>query len=331
MVSKGWRRLTLGIVGIALLLGAAMAILLLRPAQARAPSTEHITPTPARLARGQYLARHVADCFGCHSDHLQTFGLPVKPGTEGQGGETFGPNEGVPGEISARNITPDVETGLGSWTDGEILRALREGVDSKGRALFPMMPWQAFRALSDEDAKSIVAYLRSLPPIQHSAPASHLDFPVNLLVKLQPKPLVAPVQAPDPSDALAYGGYLVAIAGCASCHAPRDAHNQQIDGRGLSGGWRMIEPWGTVVAANLTPDPQTYVGTARREAFIGRFKSFASLNPAEMPVSQGHNTVMPWWSFSGMTEEDLGAIYDFLRAQPAVHNVVVSFPEAEAR
>ena len=107
--------------------------------------------------------------------------VPVKAGTEGQGGFPFDKKLGVPGLVQAQNITPDPETGLGHWTDGEVLRAMREGVDRKGVALFPMMPYEDFREMSDEDARAIVAYLRTLKPIRHAVAPRRLDFPVNLL------------------------------------------------------------------------------------------------------------------------------------------------------
>lgn len=110
-----------------------------RPAQ-RPPSTERIERTPARLVRGAYLVEHVADCLTCHSDlRADRYGMPIKPGTVGQGGFAFGKEFAVPGVVCAQNITPDPENGIGTWTDGEVLRAVREGVDKNGNALFPML------------------------------------------------------------------------------------------------------------------------------------------------------------------------------------------------
>ncbi|HWW63010.1 MAG TPA: cytochrome c, partial [Thermoanaerobaculia bacterium] len=163
----------LKVVGILLLVVVAVAVCaiawlaLRRPAQ-RPASTEKIEATPERLARGKYLAHHVTDCFGCHSDHIDAFGFPPKPGTEGQGGMSFSKADGFPGFLAVRNITPDPETGIGNWTDGEILRAIREGVDREGKALFPMMPYGGYKELGDEDAKAIVAYLRTIKPIRHA-------------------------------------------------------------------------------------------------------------------------------------------------------------------
>lgn len=315
---------------LVLALGGAIAWLALRSPAMRPPSTEEVEATPERLARGKYLVVHVADCLGCHSDfHGDRFAIPLKAGTEGQGGYPFDAKLGVPGLVQAQNITPDPETGLGAWTDGEIMRAFREGVNRNGEALFPMMPYLAFRAMSDEDARAVVAYLRTMKPIRNETAPRRLDFPVNLLIKFAPKPLEGPVEAPDARDTLAHGKYLVMLAGCGECHTPHDDKGQAILGEAFSGGWEMVGPWGRVVTANITPDPGNYMGQASREEFIARFKSFESLDGENAPPAEpGRNTVMPWPRFAGMTEEDLGAIYDYLKTVKPIAKKVIPFPDA---
>ncbi len=311
--------------------GAGLAWLALRSPDMRPPSTEKVEATPARLARGEYLVERVADCFGCHSDHhWDRFAIPVKAGTKGQGGFPFDQKLGVPGLVQAQNITQDPEFGLGAWTDGEILRALREGVNRKGEALFPMMPYEFFHEISDEDARSVVVFLRTVPPVRRPVAPRKLDFPVNLLVKFAPKPLTGPVSAPDPKDTAAYGRYLATIAGCRGCHTPHDDKGNLVPGEDFSGGWVMVGPWGRVVSANITPDPGNYMGQASRDEFIGRFKAFESLGGENAPVAPpGKNTVMPWPGFAGMTREDLGAIYDYLKTLKPIQKKVVTFPDAK--
>src|SRR2546430_1045723 len=171
------------------LIGIGVIGLMAKNPASRPASAEKIEVTPARMARGKYLVDHVAPCLECHSDHVIKFGVPVKPGTEGQGGYIFDKNIGFPGVVAAQNITSDVEFGLGSWTDGEIIRAIREGIDRKGEALFPMMPYEHFRSMSDDDVKSVVVYLRTIKPIHKGVPDKHIDFPVNLMIKFAPKPV----------------------------------------------------------------------------------------------------------------------------------------------
>jgi hypothetical protein len=117
-----------------------------KPAQAPASSIK-VSMTPERIARGKYVFESVADCGGCHSQ--RDFSLvngPVVDSGRGAGTVLSEIMKGLPGTVVAPNITPDPETGLGSWTDGEKIRAIREGVDREGNALFPMMPYQGFRA-----------------------------------------------------------------------------------------------------------------------------------------------------------------------------------------
>jgi mono/diheme cytochrome c family protein len=258
--------------------------------------------------------------------------MPPRPGANLSGGFVFDEKFGVPGRVAAPNLTPDGETGKGAWSDGELMRAFREGVSRDGHALFPMMPYWRFREMSDEDAEAVTAYLRTFPPLHHQVPPAQIDFPANLLIKLAPKPLAGPVHAPDDErDHLGYGRYLVTLAGCQECHTPRDAHGKLDQSRAFTGGQELRGPWGRVVSANLTPDEETFVGQATRDEFIGRFKAFAPL-VADPPLApRGRNTVMPWLAFSGMTERDLGAIYDYLRTLKPVHHRVVSFPDAPAQ
>ncbi len=320
------------VAALVLAAGGGLAWLVLRSPDRRPASIEKVEVTPERLARGRYLVYHVADCLGCHSDfHYDRFALPLKAGTEGQGGFPFDKRLGVPGLVQAQNITQDRESGLGAWTDGEILRAIREGVDRNGKALFPMMPYQFFHSMSDEDARSIVAYLRTIKPVAHAVAKRHLDFPVNFLIKFAPKPITGPVATPDPQDTIAYGRYLVTIAGCGMCHTPHDDKGGLIQGMEFSGGWELVGPWGRVVTGNITPDPDNYMGQASREEFIGRFKSFEGMDGENAPMAPpGKNTVMPWPRFAGMTREDLGAIYDYMKTVKPIKKKVNAFPDAKS-
>ena len=317
------------LIVIALIAGAVIWLSVRKPAL-RPASTEKIEATPERLARGTYLVEHVADCLGCHSDHVVKFGIPVKPGTEGEGGYIFDEKIGFPGVVAAQNITSDAEFGLGKWTDGEIIRAIREGIDRNGDALFPMMPYEHMRSMSDDDVKSVVVYLRTLKPIHKGVPDKHINFPVNLFVKFTPKPVDGVVTAPEPKDSVAHGKYLATIGGCYECHTPHDDKGMRIAEKAYSGGWEMKGPWGRNFTANLTSTPGTYMSHATKEEFIGRFKAFASMNANTAPdAPAGRNTVMPWLAFSRMTEQDLAAIYVYLKTVTPIENKVVTFPDAK--
>jgi mono/diheme cytochrome c family protein len=285
-----------------------------------------ITSTPELVARGAYLANHVTVCIDCHSTRdFGRFSGPVIPGTEGQGGQRFDHAMAIPGELYARNITP---TALGAWSDGEIIRAFTAGVTRDGRPMFPLMPYPLWGQMATADAQAIVAYLRTLPPLTNTPPASRLDFPLNLIVRLIPSP-AHPQPRPDPADHVALGRYNVTIAGCQECHTPREG-GRAVVGQEFQGGAEFQFPDGSIVrSANLTPDLETGLGKWTKERFLATFRRYS---PTTAPrVAAGElNTVMPWTMFSGMTDEDLSAIWDYLVTLKPVYHRVPAFTPASA-
>ncbi len=317
----------LWVVGLAFLIGAGaiMYLLFRKPAMAP-PSGVKVEITPARLKRGQYLFEVLADCDGCHSPRDFTkFAGPVDPRTRGQG-QVMPAELGLPGKVVAPNITPDLETGIGSWTDGEKIRAIREGVSKDGRALFPFMPYQYYRSMSDEDVYSLVAYLNTLPPKRNALPRSKLNFPVNVLIKGAPRP-VGPVPHPDRSNRLEYGRYLVTVAVCAECHTQADGGklNQEM----LFAGGRefRIGPY-MVNTPNITPDTETGIGAWSEERFVAKFAGYRSFAEGSAPAaSQANFTLMPWLGLCRLEDDDVRAIYAYLRTVPAKSNAVQVHPE----
>ncbi len=289
------------------------------PAQRAAPELT-IERTAERVERGRYLVENVTGCAQCHSDRDWTlYGGPAKPEKRLGGGRCF--NGRFPGTMCVPNLTPDEATGLGSWSDGEILRALREGVDRDGRALFPMMPYHVYRHLSDGDAVAIVAYLRTLEPIDNPQPATDIEFPVSFFIKKIPEPLTAPVEAPDPADTVRHGELLAKVAGCEFCHTPMDERHQPLPGMAFAGGHKHRGPFGAVHAPNLTPHA-TGMGARSREEFIGIFKAFTGAGYEPIEATPENNTPMPWAEYAQMTGDDLGAIYDYLQTVAPVDNPV---------
>jgi mono/diheme cytochrome c family protein len=280
-----------------------------------------IEVTLDRTIRGGYLAQHVAVCMDCHSDRDWTkYAGPIVENSEGRGGQLFGPEMGLPGKIYARNITP---SGIGHYSDGELVRAITEGVRPNGDTLFPLMPYPVFSQLCEEDIYSLVAYVRGLPAIENQVAETEIDFPVNMLIRTVPQPAALKKDCPKPSDSVEYGKYLVTMASCSDCHSP-SLEGKPIAGKEFSGGVEFNLPWGKVRTANLTPD-ETGLASWTREQFIDRFKVY-SLEGAVRDVAPGEfNTPMPWTLYTGMTREDLGAIYDYLRTVKPVHNQVDRF------
>jgi mono/diheme cytochrome c family protein len=289
------------------------------PKVGEAPNIK-IEATPTRLERGKYLFNSVTACVDCHSGRDFTkFSAPLVPGTEGMGGMVFDESLGLPGTFYARNITP---YGVGNWTDGELLRAITEGVSKDGRVLFPIMPYLSFGKMDREDIYSIIAYVRSLPSIKNDVPESKAKFPVNFMMKTIPVP-GNPQPKPSENDKPAYGKYLVNSADCMTCHTPE--HDGEFDMKKMfAGGTEFPMPGNMIIrSANLTPDPETGIGNWTKEQFIARFKQCSTPEFRNIPVKQGDfQTIMPWWMYSQMTESDLGAIYEYLRTVQPINNKV---------
>ena len=119
----------------------------------------------ASIARGEFLYRDALVCWSCHSDPAEP-----NPGSPPSGGREFNMMEVGPGfgMAWATNLTSDDETGLGAWSDGELARTIREGVDREGRLLFPIMESQMYQGLSDDDVLALIAYLRTIPPVKNA-------------------------------------------------------------------------------------------------------------------------------------------------------------------
>lgn len=288
---------------------------------------EKIISSPERIKRGEYLANHVAVCIDCHSTRDWTrFAGPIVEGTEGRGGEKFGREFGFPGEFYSRNITP---AAIGDWTDGELFRAVAAGVDKSGKALFPMMPYLHYGKLDKEDVNDILAYIRTLKPLKSSIPDREIDFPMDIIVNTIPE---EPQYTKRPTDPVLYGEYLVNMAACGECHTPMD-HGKPIKGKEFAGGNEFyLEGFGTVRSLNITPDETSGIGTWTKEMFIKRFKYYTDSAYTPIPVGKNNfNTIMPWTMYGGMTEDDLGAIYEYLRTVKPVKNAVKMFSTERPR
>jgi cytochrome c2 len=282
-----------------------------------------IEPTAERIEKGKYLFNSVYLCVDCHSKRdFSKLSGPVVPGTEGAGGQRFGEELGLPGTVYSKNITP---AGVGDWTDGELFRAITEGVSKDGEPLFPLMPYLVYGTKDKEDIYSIIAYMRTLPPIKNDIPKKDLDFPMNLIVRTVPQKSNF-TQRPDTTDKIALGKYYADA--CNDCHTPSEKGKFNMD-KYLAGGMEVTMPGNKVVrSANLTPDMETGLGSWTREQFIQRFKMCSTPEYKNINVKEGEfNSFMPWTLFANMKEEDLGAIYDYLRTVKPIKNKIEKFGE----
>ena len=287
------------------------------------PSPEiKVEITIEKMERGNYLANHVMLCMDCHSTRdWGLFSGPMISGTEGKGGETFDQKLGFPGKYIAPNITP---FRLKNWTDGEIFRAVTSGVSKDGRALFPLMPHHLYGQLDKNDIESVIAYIRSLKPIENETEISSSDFPMNFIINTLPKkPSFSKI--PQQSDKINYGKYMITAAGCIDCHTKSD--KGEFVGELDAGGFEFELQDGSVVrSANLTPDKTTGLGNWTSEQFINRFKIYVDSSYVNQKVTPGRfQTAMPWTMYSGMNKTDLEAIFAYLQSLSPVKNQVEKF------
>ncbi|MEN6455585.1 MAG: cytochrome c [Prolixibacteraceae bacterium] len=278
--------------------------------------------TPERVERGRYLANHVMVCMDCHSTRDWTkFAGPLVPGTEGKGGERFDQTVGMPGVFISPNITP---FHLKDWSDAELYRVITSGVGKDNKPVFPVMPYQNYGKMDDEDIYSVIAYLRTLPEKESKIPEPQVDFPMNFILHLIPAE-GQPAPVPPKSDVVNYGKYMVNAAACMDCHTPFEK-GQLLTDQAFTGGREFVTPGGVLVSPNITPDKQSGIGNWTKDMFISRFKSFDPKVNEPHEVSEGaFNTIMPWTMYAGMDSTDLEAIYAYLVTLQPVEKQIVKF------
>jgi mono/diheme cytochrome c family protein len=257
------------------------------------------TLAEAPLERGTYLMQSIVACGNCHT--IQTPEGPM-PGMELAGGMVI---EDPAFKANVPNITPDPETGIGRWTDEQIILAIREGRRPDGTIIGPPMPIGHYRGISDEDAKAIVAYLRAVKPVKNAVARSAYPFP------LPPNygPPVGKVEAPPRGDRIAYGAYLaMALGHCTECHSTPNAQGvPDVENALGAGGMSIHGPWGISVAPNITP---TGLGSwtddqIRTAITKGLRPDGARLKP---PMAFGY--------YANIAADDLDAIVAYLRSLP---------------
>jgi mono/diheme cytochrome c family protein len=297
--------------GLVATLTVAVLVMERRTYQAPLPDL-HASGEPAVIARGRYLALGAAHCIDCHADPTRREEAAAGREVPLSGGFAFRLPIGI---IRTANLTSDRETGIGAYSDGQLARALRHGVGHDGRALPPFMP---FADLSDEDLTAIISFLRTLPPVRNAVvrhelnPLGHAVAAFLLKPKGPTSPIVAHVEA---APTAAYGRYLVhSVANCVNCHTRMDMRTGALTGPPLAGGGvhpSVSKPGVQFVTPNLTSDPRTgRIANWTEDLFVARFRQGKG----------AEGSPMPWPSFARMTDDDLRAIYRYLRTLPPVVN-----------
>ncbi|MDJ0950574.1 MAG: cytochrome c [Alphaproteobacteria bacterium] len=263
------------------------------------------------VARGAYVF-HAAGCLGCHTD-VKNKGPALAGGRalKTPFGTFYGPN-----------ITPDPDHGIGSWSEAEFIRALREGRAPDGSHYFPAFPYPAFTGMSDQDMRDLWAYLRAQPAVAEPSRPHDLRFPFGWRFAVtfwkwlyfEPGPM-APEEAK--SEAWNRGAYLVrALGHCGECHTPRDALGGLKTDMWLAGAQEGPEG-GSV--PNITPDSETGLGKWSKDDFL--FLLQIGLTPSGDVVGGQMGEVVDNTT-SKLTDQDRAAMVDYLRSLPPVQNKI---------
>ena len=261
--------------------------------------TPAMAQTPAE--RGGYLVNTLMTCNNCHT--------PMGPQGPDfskalSGGLTF---DEPPFKVTASNITPDPDTGIGKWTDAQIKTLLRKGTRPNGVNVAPIMPTGFYEILTDKDVDSIVAYLRTVKPVKNETPA-----PVYKMAFQRDIPPGAekPMAEADMANPVKKGFYLATAAHCMECHTPMDKGRHDFKRLGV-GGMEFPGPWGKSVARNITSHKEKGIGAwtddeIKRAITQGIHKDGSKLKPP-----------MGFPYYAKMTDQDLSAVIAYLRTVPA--------------
>jgi len=273
-------------------LAAVLAASALAPADAQ----------PSRLERGESLAR-LGDCVACHT----------APGGQPDAG---GGRINTPfGYMLAPNITPDPQTGIGSWTEEEFYRAMHDGINRRGEEMYPTMPYDFYTKVTREDVSAIFAYLRAVKPVHNAVAANHLHFPFNLRVTMlawRELYFTSGTFVPDPARPAAWnrGAYLVEGLGhCADCHSPRDHFGGIDKQKDFTGSF--VDGW---FALDLTSNLTTGLG----EWSVDEIATYLKTGAFEgKTTAVGPMATVIGNSLQYLTTSDAQAIATYLKAIPA--------------
>jgi len=254
------------------------------------------------LERGEYLVNTVAACGNCHTP-IDAQGRPI-PGQELAGRFVIELPEFT---AYAPNITPDMETGIGGWSEAEIATAIREGRRPDGSLVGPPMPIELYRGMSDRDVAAIAAYVRSRPAVRNQVQKTVYRIPLPASYG----PPVGTVPDVDPNDLVAYGAYLAGPVGhCIECHTPMVEGRFDYENQLGAGGREFEGPWGVSVSANLTSHEADGIKRYSDAEVIQMITTGMRPDGTAMLPPMGY----PY--YAKIKPEDLQAIVAYLRSLP---------------
>jgi mono/diheme cytochrome c family protein len=294
-------------------LGAALAICLL--ASAPVASAQGTPSSPAEIARGRYIFGATGGC-GCHTQ---------PKGEPNAGGRRY---DGPYGTVYSSNITPDRQTGIGGWTDQQIITAIRLGRRPNGERLVPVHPYPVFNGMAEEDVRAVVAYLRTTPPVSRANQPKKLVPMFESVLLPAWLAAFAPRETPPPkppAGGAARGEYLVrAVGHCGECHTPRTLTMAPDSSRFLAGTPKGPEDQ---AIPNITPDTETGIGQWSVEEIADYLGS--GIRP-DGDVAGGLMAELIEGTLAGfkdLTNADRLAIAQFLKTVPPVRNKIGKTPK----
>jgi mono/diheme cytochrome c family protein len=256
----------------------------------------------ALVKRGDYLVNGILTCGNCHSPK----GPPAAvKGKDFSGGLSW---DEPPFKVTAPNITPDKDTGIGKWSNADIEKLLRKGVKPDGAPVAMIMPSDFYEIMTERDMKAVIAYLRTLKPVKNKVadpvykmPQVHHPFPGG------EKPYTEPLL----KDKLRKGFYLATIAHCLECHTPMGPRGREFATKLGAGGFEFKGPWGVSVSRNITSSKTKGIGAwtdaqIKRAITKGISKDGSKLKPP-----------MDFHAYAKLTAGDLDAVVAYLRTVPA--------------
>jgi mono/diheme cytochrome c family protein len=256
----------------------------------------------ALVKRGDYLVNGLLTCGNCHTPKGPTGDIKEKAFS---GGLDF---DEPPFKVTAPNITPDKETGIGNYTDAELKQVLRKGIKRNGVPVAMVMPSGFYEIMTDRDLDAVIAYLRTLRPINNKVADAIYKMPQGHPI---PPGGAKKFTEADMSDKAKKGFYLVTIAHCLECHTPMGPRGRDFAAKLGAGGFELDGPWGVSVSRNITSSKEKGIGAwtdaeVKRAITQGIRKDGSKLKPP-----------MAFHSYAIMTPADLDAVVAYVRTMPA--------------
>lgn len=265
-----------------------------------------MTPVLAQspIERGAYLVNSVMTCHNCHTPMTSSgpdFSRALSGGPQVFDEPSF--------TVRGSNITPDLETGIGKWSDADLKRALRKGIGLNGVALAPIMPTAFYEIITDRDLDAIIAYLRSVRPVKNEVAAPVYKAAIERQVFPGAE---KPMSEADMSDPVKRGFYLATIAHCMECHTPLVGGRHDFAKSLGKGGQEFKGPWGVSQSRNIT---------SHKEKGIGSWSDDEIKRAITQGIHRDGNKLKPPMGFAyyaQLTQQDLNALVAWLRTVPPV-------------